>query len=131
MRNSHMGGRIFPACCICKMRIFVSSSVIQQAQHSATESATLRYNPHLALLYEHWRKTAWENRSPSGTLFLKRVNGVPHREIGRDAHGCTQVFRPESPLPFACAKGLICFIIVKSVWHFSASAFFSFIAATQ
>src|SRR5258708_13548111 len=81
----------------------------------------------LALPYEHWHKTTWANRSPSGILFLKRVNGVPHREIGRDAHGRTQVFRPESPLPFACAEGLICFIIVKSVWHFSAHAFFSLI----
>src|SRR5258708_10504810 len=41
----------------------------------------------LALPCEHWYKVSWKNRSPSGILFLKRVNCVPHREIGRDAHG--------------------------------------------
>src|SRR5437660_10465343 len=36
-----------------------------------------------------FNKVSWANRSPSGILFLKRVNGVPHREIGMDAHGRT------------------------------------------
>src|SRR5260370_37045805 len=84
----------------------------------------------LALPYEHWHKTTWENRSPSGILFLKRVNGVPHREIGRDAHGRTQVLRPESPLPFGCPKGFIFLVLVKRVRQVSARAFFSLIAAT-